>query len=217
VLYHRHARTGEGEGARQPVLYYDLDEREEKAILDDAGDFVVSADGKKMLVAMSGPQGPQGPQFAIVEVKAAQKIEKPLATADLETIVDPRAEWKQIFADAWRLERDYFYDPNMHGVDWEAMRRHYGALVDQASTREDVNWILGELIGELSASHTYRSGGDLEQPERRQTGLLGADFALENGAYRIKRIVDGAVWDSEVRSPLARPGVNVRRATTCSP
>jgi tricorn protease len=206
VLYHTHARTGAGEDVKQPITYYDLDEREEKTVLDDAGTFGVSADGRKMIVSTTGPQ----PRFAIIEIKPAQKIATPLAVADLETIVDPRAEWKQIFNDGWRLERDYFYDPNMHGVDWEAMRKHYGALVDQASTREDVNWILGELIGELSASHTYRSGGDLEQPERRATGLLGADFALENGAYRIKRIVDGAVWDSEVRSPLARPGVNVR-------
>jgi tricorn protease len=98
----------------------------------------------------------------------------------------------------------------MHGVDWTGMRRHYGALIDQASTREDVNWILGELIGELNSSHTYRGGGDLEQPERRGVGLLGVDFALDNGAYKIQRIVDGAIWDSEVRSPLARPGVNVR-------
>jgi tricorn protease len=128
----------------------------------------------------------------------------------METIVDPRAEWTQIYADAWRLFRDYFYDPNMHGVDWEAMRRHYAPLIDQAGTREDVNWVLGELIGELNSSHTYRGGGDLEQPERRGVGLLGVDFALENGAYRIKRILDGAVWDSEVRSPLARSGVNVK-------
>src|SRR5207248_3013997 len=132
----------------------------EKTVLEDAQTFLVSADGKKLLVVLpgAGPQ-PNGPQFAILDIKPAQKVERQLATADLETTVDPRAEWKQIFTDAWRMERDYFYDPNMHGVDWPAMRRHYGALVEQASTREDVNWILGELIGELNSSHTYRGGG----------------------------------------------------------
>ena len=210
VIYHKHARTGEPQGTKQPIMYYDLEEREEKAILEDAQTYYTSADGKKMLVRLAGPPGPQGPRFAILDIKAAQKVDKQLPTNELETVVDPRAEWKQIFADAWRLERDYFYDPNMHGVNWEAMRKHYGALIDQASTREDVNWILGELIAELNASHTYRGGGDLEQPLNRGVGLLGADYALENGAYRIKRIVDGAVWDSEVRSPLSASGVNVK-------
>ncbi|MEJ7810615.1 MAG: PDZ domain-containing protein [Gemmatimonadaceae bacterium] len=207
VLYHKHSRTGDPQGVKQAIAYYDLEERDEKTVLEDAGTFVVTADGKRMLVSTvaAGAQ-----QFAILDIKPAQKIEKPLATADLETTVDPRAEWKQIFADAWRVERDYFYDPNMHGVDWPAMRKHYGALVEQANSREDVNWILGELIGELNSSHTYRSGGDLEQPERRGVGLLGVDFTLENGAYRIARIIDGAIWDSEMRSPLARSGVNVK-------
>ena len=210
LLYHKHPRTGEAQGAKQPILYFDLEEREEKTVLEDATTFIVSADGKKMLVRLAGAPGPQGPRFAILDIKPAQKVDKQLPTNELETIVDPRAEWKQIFADAWRLERDYFYDPNMHGVDWPAMRKHYGALIDQASTREDVNWILGELIAELNASHTYRGGGDLEQPLNRGVGLLGADYALENGAYRIKRIIDGGVWDSEVRSPLSQSGVNVR-------
>ena len=212
VLYHKHARTGEPQGTKNPIVFWDLEEREEKVILEDANTFLVTADGKRMLVRSAVPPGqPQSnATFAIIDIKPQQKIEKTLATADLETTVDPRAEWRQIFADAWRLERDYFYDPNMHGVNWPAMRTHYGALVEQASTREDVHWILGELIGELNSSHTYRGGGDLEQPERRGVGLLGADYALENGAFRIKRIIDGAIWDSEVRSPLAQSGINVK-------
>ncbi|HKG92936.1 MAG TPA: DPP IV N-terminal domain-containing protein [Gemmatimonadaceae bacterium] len=142
VLYHKHARTGDPQGVKQAIAYWDLEEREEKVVLEDARTFVVSADGKRMLVLAAGPQ-PQGPQFAILDIKPAQKVERTLATAGLESMVDPREEWKQIFADAWRLERDYFYDPNMHGVDWPAMRKHYGAMVEQAATREDVNWILG--------------------------------------------------------------------------
>jgi tricorn protease len=127
----------------------------------------------------------------------------------MEATVDPRAEWRQLFTDAWRLERDFFYDPEMHGVDWNAMREQYGRLLEDAVTRWDVNFVIGELIAELNASHTYRGGGDLESSQRRGVGLLGVDWSLENGAYRIEKIIDGAPWDAEVRSPLAHPGVDV--------
>ena len=204
VLYHRHPRTGTvAADEKQAVVWYDLKERKEETLVEDATTFQVSADGKKMLVRLRD-------RYAIVNVAPNQKLEKTLAVDALETVVNPREEWRQIFADAWRLQRDYFYDPNMHGVDWEAMRRQYGALLDDAITREDVNFVIGELIAELNASHTYRGGGALEQPLSRSVGMLGADFALENGAYRIARIIDGAPWDSEVRSPLRQPGITVR-------
>ena len=125
-------------------------------------------------------------------------------------MIDPVAEWQQMFTEAWRLERDYFYDPNMHGVDWPAMRERYGRILKDAVTRWDVNYVIGELIAELNASHAYRSGGDLENPLQRGVGYLGVDFALENGAYRIKKIVEAAPWDAEVRSPLKQPGIDVK-------
>jgi len=127
----------------------------------------------------------------------------------MEMEFDPVAEWRQIFNDVWRFERDYFYDPNMHGVNWKEMRERYGKLLDDAVTRWDVNFVIGELIAELNSSHTYRGGGDTETPQERKTGLLGVDFALENGAYRIRKILDGAAWDSEVRSPLLESGIKV--------
>jgi tricorn protease len=98
----------------------------------------------------------------------------------------------------------------MHGVNWNAMRERYGGLLKDAVTRWDVNYVLGELIAELSASHTYRSGGDVENSEKRGVGYLGVDFALENGAYRFKKIITGAPWDAEVRSPLKEAGVKVK-------
>ncbi|HEY8549388.1 MAG TPA: PDZ domain-containing protein, partial [Vicinamibacterales bacterium] len=202
VLYHKHTRTG-GDDEKNPIVAYDLKERKEETIVEDANTFLVSADGKKLLVLHQG-------RFAIIDARPNQKLDKTLATANLEMTVDPRAEWRQLFADAWRFERDYFYDPGMHGVDWEAMRRHYAPLIEDAVSREDVNFVIGELIAELNASHTYRGGGDIQQPAQRGVGMLGVDFALENGAYRIARIIDSAPWDSEVRSPLKRPGVDVR-------
>jgi len=201
VIYRRLPRTGAAD-EKSPVLYWDLEEREEKSIIDDADGFTLSGDGKKLLVWKKDG-------YAIVDVKAEQKMEKKLATGDLETVVDPVAEWRQIFADAWRIERDFFYDPSLHKVDWVAMKQRYGTLLDDAVTRWDVNFVLGELIAELNASHTYRGGGDLEKPAERGVGLLGVDFTLENGAYRIHRILDGAAHDSEARSPLKQPGVNV--------
>ncbi len=127
----------------------------------------------------------------------------------LETAIDPVAEWQQLFTEAWRLERDYFYDPNMHGVNWDTMRKRYGDLLKDAVTRWDVNYVIGELIAELSSSHTYRSGGDVEKDFERGVGYLGVDFSLENGAFRIKKIIDDADWDVEVRSPLRQPGIDV--------
>jgi len=202
LLYQRRPRTGSGD-ENSPVVFYDFEKREEKTILNDADGFAVSADGKKLLAAKNG-------SLAIVDVAPDQKMDKPLRTAEMEMEVDPAAEWRQIFNDAWRLERDYFYDPNLHGVNWNEMRTRYGKLLDDAVTRWDVNYVIGELIAELNSSHSYRGGGDTEQPEQRGVGLLGCDFVLENGAYKIARIIDGAAWDSEVRSPLAESGLDVK-------
>ena len=202
VIFHRRPRSGSSD-RRSPIVYYDLKEREEKTILPDANSYVLSAGGKKMLVA-------KRPGCAIIAVKPGQKMKERLAIDDLEMSVDPAAEWRQIFTDAWRFERDFFYDPGTHGVDWQLMRKRYGKLLDDAVTRWDVDYIIGELIGELSAGHIFRFGGDMERAPRRGVGLLGVDFALENGAYRIKKIIDVSAWNIEVRSPLREPGVKVK-------
>ena len=201
VIYHRQPNTGSADES-SPIVYWDLEDREEKTILDNADGYVISADGKKMLVIANG-------KVAIVDVAEKQKMDKPLAASSMEMVVNPPEEWRQIFNDAWRIERDYFYDPNMHGVDWPAMRERYGALLDDAVTRWDLNFIIGELIGEMNTSHSYRGGGDLERGKRRGVGLLGVDWELADGAYRISRIVTSAAWDADVRSPLAEPGVDI--------
>lgn len=180
--------------------FYDLEKREVKTILDDADDIELSANREKLLVRNERA-------WAIIEPKESQKFDKKIDTAGFEAMVDPLAEWRQIFTDCWRLERDMFYDPGLHGVDWQAMRERYGKLLDDAVTRWDVAFVIGELISELNASHTYRSGGDTERSAERGVGYLGCDFVLTNGAFRIARIIDGAPWDSEVRSPLNRPGL----------
>jgi tricorn protease len=200
------ARDPDGDpmaGARGTLFVYDLEEREEKAVLADVEGAQLSGDGKKVLVN-------RRQDYALVDLKPDQKFDKKLPTGELMMQVDPQAEWQQIFNDAWRLERDMFYDPGMHGVDWKAMRVRYGKLLKDCVTREDVNFVLGELIGELNASHAYRGGGDQEMPARLGVGLLGADFALENGAFRIKTILRGADWEAQARGPLAQPGLKVK-------
>jgi tricorn protease len=202
LIFHRRPNTGSSDKKR-PLMFYDLEKREEKTIVDDADIFQVSADGKKVIVEKSGI-------YAVIEVGENQKTEKNMPTDQLEMTIVPRAEWQQIFNDVWRFERDFFYDPNMHGVDWKEMRSRYQRLLDAAVTRWDVNFVIGELISELNASHTYRGGGDTEEAESRNIGYLGIDWEVANGAYRIKKIINGAPWDSEVRSPLVMPGLNVK-------
>ncbi len=203
-LVYRRAAQMNPMGETKATLYvYDFEEREEKVVLADVDGALLSGDGSKVLVNRKL-------DFALIDLKPDQKFEKKLPTGELMMIVDPAAEWQQLFNDAWRMERDMFYDPGMHGVDWKAMRTRYGKLLKDCVTREDVNFVIGELISELNASHAYRSGGDLEVPAKLGVGLLGADFSLENGAFRIKKILRGADWDAQVRGPLAQPGLKVK-------
>ncbi len=203
LVYRRTAHRN-ADGEDKATLYtFDFEEREEKAVLADVDGALLSSDGKKVLVNRKQ-------DFALVDLKPDQKFEKKLPTGELPMTVDPPAEWQQIFNDTWRLQRDMFYDPAMHGVDWAAMRVRYGKLLKDCVTREDVNFVIGELISELNASHAYRGGGDVEASSRQGTGLLGADFSLENGAFRIKTILRGATWDAVHRGPLAQPGLKVK-------
>jgi tricorn protease len=201
VLYHRAPRSGSGD-EEAPLAYFDLEARAEKPIVGHADAFELSADGSKLLVTSKG-------RYDILDVAPEQKMDSPLKTGEMTTRLDPRAEWQQIFSDVGRFYRDYFYDPNLHGVDWAQMRERYGSLIDDAATRSDVNFLIGELIGELNASHTYVGGGDTETSDRRAVGLLGVNWTVNDGAYQIDHIVEGAPWDVETRSPLRRPGVDV--------
>ncbi len=216
LLFRRLPRTGSSD-TKSPIVYFDFTEREEKPVLDDAEGFEVTADGKKMLVTSQN-------RYAILEIKTPQKFEKPIATADMEAPVDPRAEWTQMFEDVYRFQRDYFYDAGMHGVDWAAMKTRYGKLLQDAVTRWDVDFIIGEFIGELNASHTYYGGGEKENPPARNVGMLGIDWELPStgsgqaptgsgqgpAGYRVKKIIRGGPWDTGVRAPLDEPGVNVK-------
>jgi tricorn protease len=201
VIYHQAPNSGSGSNG-SPIKYYDIKEREEKTILEDADVFEISADGNKMLVLQNG-------KLAVIDIAENQKMEKPLRTAEMEMIINPMEEFRQIFLDAWRFERDYFYDKEMHGVDWVLMKERYGKMIEDAVTRWDVNFILGELIGELNASHTYRGGGDTEDSPSLDVGYLGVNWKISDGYYQISEIIRPASWEAEVRSPLDEPGIEV--------
>ncbi|MBN2092054.1 PD40 domain-containing protein [candidate division KSB1 bacterium] len=202
LVYLRRPNTGSGERSSS-LIYYDFEKREEETIISDVEDAVVTADGKALLVKCSG-------KYGIIKPDAKQKIDKPIPTNGLEMNLVPREEWRQIFSDTWRRYRDFFYDPNMHQVDWNGLRKRYGALIEDARTRWDVTNIQSNLSAELSAGHTYTFGGDAENVSYRSNGYLGIDWELNNNLYRIKRIVTPAVWDTEIRSPFDLPGVDVK-------
>ncbi|MEH6537614.1 MAG: PDZ domain-containing protein [Psychroserpens sp.] len=202
LLFVKFPNSGAGQDSSVALNYYDFEGREVKKVISKVANYQVSANGEKLLVM-------QGSKLAVIDIKENQKIDKTVPTKDMMMTVVPVEEWKQIFSDVWRLERDFFYDPNMHGVNWNLMRERYGKLIAQSNTRNDVNIIIGDLIAELNASHTYTGGGDIDRSQRMNVGYLGADIELNNGAYQIKTILKGAAWDAEVRSPLAKPGIEV--------
>ncbi|MCH7410789.1 PDZ domain-containing protein [Belliella sp. DSM 111904] len=203
LIYLRYPNSGSASGTTSKLEFYDFEEEESKTIMERVGSYQLSANGNKLLVSSRG-------QWGVIDPAPGKNIEDAVPTKDMKIAVVPAEEWKQIFHEVWRLERDYFYDSTMHGVDWDSMKTKYGNLVTQATSRRDVNSIIGNLIAELNASHTYVSGGSMESASSINVGYLGADFSFENGAYRIKKIIKGAPWDLEVRSPLQKPGVDIK-------
>lgn len=202
LVYMRYPNTGSS-GGSPSLKVYDFDKKEEKTVIDGVGGYSASGDGTKLLVSKDG-------QFAVIDPTEGAKFEKPLNLRSMIATLDPGAEWKQIFMDAWRIQRDYFYDKDMHGVDWEGVKKKYLNVLEGAANRNDLAFILGEMIGELNASHTYYGGGDLESAKSRNVGYLGVDWKEKGGFYQVGKIIRGASWDAEVRSPLDKPGVGMK-------
>jgi tricorn protease len=202
--------VGVGEDADEPNLYiFDPadDEPEEQELEEKIDGFTLSGDGKKMLLIKDGVA-------TIVDAKAGGKSdEKPdkVVTEGMQVSVDPRAEWNQVFQDAWRIMRDWFYDPKMHNVDWARVRDQYTEMLADCASRDDVGYVIREMISELNVGHAYYSGPNLGGgPGPRRTGLLGCDYVLDSGAWRIAMIHQGAAWDVDARNPLRAAGVDVR-------
>ncbi len=203
-------------GETPAIHVFDFKERKDHVLIENANAFALSFDGSKLLYSAQAPGG-AARSFGIIDAKvptAPSKVgDGALNLAQMNMEVDPRAEWNQIFGEVWRQERDYFFEPSMNGVNWEKERERYAPLLPYVGDRYDLTYILGEMIGELSNSHTYVGGGDYPDLKPVNVGLLGADFEAdsEHGLYRFKKIYPGENWEADRRSPLAEPGVNVKQ------
>jgi tricorn protease len=202
IFYHDRPASG-GPGTLQR---FDFKERKAEAYLTGVLDYVVSADGKKVLYAAPGDQ------FGIVDATAAKVSpgDGKLNTAALESYIDPHAEWKQMLTEFYRIERDYFYVPNLHGADWPAIRKKYEVFLPHVAHRADLNYLIGEMMGEMVVGHNYVSGGDFGDRKSVGVGLLGADYELSNGRYRFRKVYSGENWNPDLRAPLTEPGVQVK-------
>ena len=207
-FYYLEATPSEGSpfGGRFASLHrYDMNKRKDESIVSGVIDYLISADNKKLLYAT---------RDAAFIVSANEKVQPGQGKLNLdaaEVRIDPRAEWPQIFNEAWRINRDYFYATNMHGVDWNAMRQKYSVFLPDVATRSDLNRVIQWMCSELGVGHHRVGGGDfLYQPKSVPGGLLGADYVIENGRYRFKKVYGGLNWNPGLRSPLTEPGVNVQ-------
>jgi tricorn protease len=202
---------------------YDMRERRAEDFITGVSGYAVSGDGRQLLYRAGGGGGGRGGRgggngegggagtWGIVPT--AQRPQPNAGRIDvsaLEVMVDPRAEWKQMFAESWRINRDFFYDPGMHGLDWNAVRKQYEAWLPDVRHRSDLNYVIGEMLGELSVGHSRVGGGDMPTLERVGGGLLGADYEIVNDRYRIKKIYSGQNWSAGARAPLTAPGVTVK-------
>ncbi|HMV86345.1 MAG TPA: PDZ domain-containing protein [Blastocatellia bacterium] len=196
------------DGAQGAVLHkFDLEKRKLDKALDNVGSLEISANGEKMLYR-------QGPGWfiastAMLGTPAFKPGDGRIKTEDMEVHVDPRAEWNQMYRETWRIERDFFYDPNYHGLDLQATAKKYEPYLNSLAHRADLNYLFQEMLGELTIGHLYVSGGDTPDPKRVAGGLLGADYKIENGRYRFAKVYNGESWNPQLRAPLTQPGVNV--------
>ncbi len=199
--------SGRMPGEKPALHRYDLKKQKDTVLLSPLGGYDISFDGSKLIVRTKGG-------YSIVSAKGS-KIQPGKGRLDLSKMrmkIDYAKEWKQMFNEAWRLERDYFYNPKMNGVNWKKVHDQYAVLLPYVANRFDLNYIIGEMIGELGNSHTYVGGGEMPKIDHVSVGMLGADFQVDpkTGLYRIQKIYHGENWKKAVRSPLTEPGVNVK-------
>ncbi|MEW5901372.1 MAG: PDZ domain-containing protein, partial [Acidobacteriota bacterium] len=180
------------------------------------GAFEMARSGKKYLYSQAGrwyigtlsPMPPSGaPSPLAPPTKPAGTA---LATQNIEVKVKPLEEWRQMYREAWRIEREFFYDPNLHGLNLEEAQKKYAPYIEAVASRQDLNYLFAEMLGEMTVGHLGVGGGDISQATRVSTGLLGADYTIENGRYRFARVYNGENWNPQLQAPLTQPGVNVK-------
>ena len=196
----------------QTIQKFDLSKRKVDKFIDEVNDFTVSFDGEKILYRKgdawatasaddgpaAGAAGPAKPGFG------------PLKLDGWEVYVEPRAMWKQIYNETWRIERDFFYDPHYHGLDLDKAKKKYEPYLEGIASRDELTYLFQECLGEMTVGHMFVGGGEAPEPKKLKVGLLGADYSLENGRYRMAKVYDGENWNPGNEAPLTQPGVNVK-------
>jgi tricorn protease len=194
----------------QTIQKFDLSKRKVDKFMDEVNDVTVSFDGEKVLYRKGeswatasaddapGGGGPPKPGFG------------PLKLDGWEVYVEPRAMWKQIYNETWRIERDFFYDPHYHGLNLDKAKKKYAPYLEGIASRGELTYLFQECLGELTVGHMFIRGGDHPEPKKVKGGLLGADYSLENGRYRIAKVYDGENWNPGNQAPLTQPGVNIK-------
>jgi len=183
------------------VHKFTLKDREAKKYAEGASQFSVSADGKKAIARI-------GSSWQVFDATAGEGKGESL-NLQLNMHLDRQAEWKQIFEEAWRYQRDYFYDPEMHGRNWNTVYERYAPLVQHIKHRSSLNYVLDQMNGELSVGHSFVSGGDIPKTGDYPTGLLGANLTTDKGRWKIERIFNTESWNPDLSSPLSKPGMKV--------
>ncbi len=202
------------------LIRYRLSDRKPATFVSGVSYYDVSADGRKIIyrAAAQGAAGggaafggrPPNPQLFIVDAdRNPPQPGQGRVNFTLRMYLDPKEEFKQIFNEMWRNERDYLYVPNLHGTDWNKDREMYGALLPYVMHRADLNYLMDMMGAEIAIGHSYVRGGDMPEVPQSQGGLLGADFVIDNGRYKVARVYDNENWNPDLRSPLAVPGANV--------
>jgi len=200
------------ENLPQTIQKFDLSKRKVDKFLDEVNDYIVSFDGGKILYRKAeawatasteeppsaGAGSPPKPGFG------------PLKLEGWEVYVEPRAMWNQIYNETWRIERDFFYDPHYHGLNLATVKEKYKPYLEGISHRSELTYLFEECLGEMTVGHMFVDGGERPEPKKFKVGLLGADFSLENGHYRVAKVYDGENWNPGLQAPLTQPGVNVK-------
>jgi len=188
---------------------FDLSKRKVDKFLEDVTDYSLSSDGSKLLYKKTGDQ------FAIASADEPpgdkpKPGEGPLKLDTMQVYLEPRDMWKQIYHETWRIERDFLYDPNHHGLDLVKIEQKYHPYLDRLASREELTYLFEEALGEINVGHMFVGGGYTPEVKKIKTGLLGADYTLENGRYRIARVYNGENWNPDLQAPLTQPGVNAK-------
>jgi tricorn protease len=186
------------------LQHFDLEKRKLDKWMEGIAGMTISFNGEKMLYR-------QGDNWFVTATAAPPKPgEGALKLDDIEVRIDPRAEWKQMYREVWRIERDFLYDPGAHGLDLKAAEQKYQRFLDGVGSRADLNYLFNEMLGDLVIGHLYVGGGDAPEVKKVRGGLLGADYTLDKGRYRFSRVYHGENWNPQLRAPLTQPGVNVK-------